>query len=67
MLSTIAAGAFGLVAVAAWYINRNLLDARTNLSIRPRDALVAAGVCGAIALASWITLIHVSRRSTRES
>ncbi|CAN5611660.1 hypothetical protein BH09CHL1_BH09CHL1_28480 [soil metagenome] len=64
MLGTIAAAAFGLVAVAAWYIDRNLVGARTNLSIRPSSALIAAALCGVGALLAWIVLIVVSRRNS---
>lgn len=64
MLGTIAAAAFGLVAVAAWYIDRNLVAARTNLSIRPMSALIAAALCAGVALAAWITLIVISRRKS---
>lgn len=62
MLGTIAAAAFGLVAVAAWYIDRNLTGARTNLSIRPSSAAAAAVICAVVALMAWIAFIVVSKR-----
>lgn len=64
MLGTIAAVAFALVAGAAWYIDRNLVGARTNLSIRPSSALIASGICAVAALAAWMTLIVLSRRNS---
>jgi hypothetical protein len=64
MLGTIAAAAFGLVAVAAWYIDRNLASARTNLSIRPSSAAAAAAICAVVALMAWIAFIIVSKRRT---
>lgn len=64
MLGTIAAAAFALVAIGAWYIDRNLVTTRTNLSIRPSSALIAAAICGAVALAAWIMLVVVGRRNS---